>query len=730
MPKKPALPFWKSASRSFGAADLRLGHGLEALLRPRSIAIVGASQDATKIGGRPVQFLRDYAFPGAVYPVNPRATEVQGFRAYAAIADLPEAPDLAIIAVAAEAAPDAVEACAARGVRGAVIFSSGFSEMGAAGQALQDRIGATARRTGMRVLGPNCLGAVSIADRSIATFSIVLENSMPKAGPLGIVSQSGNLGSYTMLLAGERGLGVSRFMTTGNESDVDVADGIAFLARDPATAVILCCMETCRDPKRLQVALEEARRARKPVIVLKIGESAAGQAAAASHTGALAGSEAVFDALFHRAGACRVRSVEQLVDLAQATVALGVDRLPKGRRVTLLTASGGFGVLLADAASAAGLLLPPPSEATQRRITGIVPFASARNPVDATAQMSSRPEILEQILTALLEDGGSDALLLLVSSALYLPRLRSVFTAALTAVRQRFPDRVVVPCVHGPADAVAELSGLGYPVTDGLNACCTMLAGLVTLAEGLARQPAPPPALPSAIPLTPEALRTEFGAKQALAAAGVPVLPERLVTDPEAAAGAASELGFPVVLKIVSPDLPHKTEVGGVVLGLTSPAAVSDAARTMLARVRDAAPTARIDGLLVAPMVSGGTELILGATRDPVFGPVVMAGLGGIFAEILRDVAVRPAPVTPQEALEMLRSLKAFPVLDGARGAPRADLPAAAAAIAALSVFAAQHAEAVFAVDINPLLVRAEHQGVVALDALIIPAVEEGFHGQ
>jgi acyl-CoA synthetase (NDP forming) len=699
---------------------MRLGEGLDALLRPKSIAIIGASQDSTKIGGRPVQFLRQYGFPGPVYPINPRATEVQGFAAYAAIADTPEPPDLAIVAVSGEAAPDAVEACAARGVRSIVIFSSGFSEMGEAGQALQDRIRATAHRTGMRVLGPNCLGAVSIADRSIATFSIVLENSMPEAGAAGIVSQSGNIGSYTMLLCGERGFGISRFMTTGNECDVDVADGIAFLARDPATKVILCCLETCRSPQRLQAALEAARQARKPVIVLKIGETEAGQAAAASHTGALAGSEAVFDAMFHRAGAWRVRSVEQLVELAQAAIALGPDRLPRGRRVTLLTASGGFGVLLADAATSAGLELPTPSAETQRRIIEVVPYASPRNPVDATAQMSSRPEILERILTALLEDGNSDALVLLVSSAMYLPRLRSVFMAALTSVRQLYPDRVLALCMHGPMDAAAELAALGYPVTDGLNACCTMLAGLVGLAEGLERQPVPDVALPPPATLQQDALRTEIGAKQALAAAGVPVLPERLASGPDDAAAAASQLGFPVVLKIVSADVPHKTEVGGVVLGLTDIDAVRIAAAAMLARVKQAVPKARIDGLLVAPMVSGGTEMILGAKQDPVFGPVVVAGLGGIFAEILQDVAVRPAPVTQAEAMEMLRSLKAFPVLSGARGALPADLPAAAAAIAALSVFAAQHVETIAEIDINPLLVRPEGKGVVALDALIV----------
>ncbi len=699
-----------------------IGAGLEAILAPRSIAIIGASQDPTKIGGRPVELLRRFGFPGAIYPVNPRAAEVQGLPAYASIAAVPETPDLAIIAVAAEAAPEALEACAGRGVKGAVIFTSGFAELGAAGEALQARLRDTAKRTGIRVLGPNCLGAVSIAERSIATFSIVLEGSLPPAGPLGIASQSGNLGSYTALLARERNIGISRFLTTGNECDVDIADAIAWLARDPATKVILCVLETCRDAPRLVAALEEARQAGKPVVVLKIGASEAGQAAAASHTGALAGSDAVFDAVFRRAGAARVYSVEQLLDLGHAAAVLG-DRLPKGRRTMLLTASGGFGVLLADAASAAGLSLPTPSEETQRRILAVVPYASPRNPVDATAQMSSRPEILEAILAALLEDDSCDALLLLLSSSLYLPRLRSVYMPTLRAVREKHPGKVVMLAVHGPADAVAELTAMGFPVVDGVGPSAQALAGLCDLAAARSLPP-PPGTPPAAPPLDRDSIASEAGAKAVLAAAGVPVLPERVVGSAAEAAKAASAMGFPVVLKIVSPDLPHKTEVGGVVLDLRDAEAVAAAHEAMLARVRAAAPAARIEGVLVSPMVRGGVEMILGAKRDPVFGPVVLVGLGGIFTEVLQDVAVRPAPVDEAEALAMLRSLKAVPVLDGARGRPKADLAAAAGAIAALSRFAAEHAADVAEIDINPLLLRPEGQGAVALDALIVPTVE------
>ncbi len=704
---------------------MRPGEGLDALMQPRSIAIVGASTDATKIGGRPVELLRRYGYAGRIYPVNPKASTVQGLQAFASIEGLPEAPDLAIIAVDAEKAPEAVEQCAARGVRSVVVFSSGFAELGEKGHALQERLRAATHRSGMRLLGPNCLGAVSIVDKSIATFSIVLEHSLPAAGSLGIVSQSGNLGSFTMRLASERGAGVSRFITTGNECDIDVADGIAWLARDSATKVILCCLETCRNAARLISALEEARDAGKPVLTLKIGTSAAGQAAAASHTGALAGSDAVFDAMFARTGVVRVRSVERLIDLGHAASILLPGRLPKGPRVAVVTASGGFGVLLADAAQSVELSLPELGEATQRAILELVPFASARNPVDATAQMSSRPDFLQKILSAVVADDRCDAVVLPLPFSLHMPRLRSVYIDALRNIREQYPDRPVILCVDGPEDALIELQAMGYPTVASFDGCCATVAALAKLQTAAKRSGNEGrPTIEDAAPLSADAFRHELGAKSALARAGVPVLVERLVSNADVAAGAASEIGFPVVLKIASPDLPHKTEVGGVAIGLGSEAEVRRGFAEMLERVALKAPQAVIDGVIVAPMAKGVAELIVGSRIDPIFGPVVMVGLGGIFAEIVQDTAVQIAPVSEVEAMAMLKSLKVFPVLDGARGRPRADLAAAARAVAALSRFAMAHAQDVAEIDINPLLLKAEGEGAVALDALLIPRAD------
>lgn len=702
------------------AEVVEVGRGLDALFQPRSIAIFGASEDVTKIGGRPLQFLQKYGYRGAIYPINRKGGTVQSLQAYASMADLPEAPELAVMAVPPESVLEAVKDCAARGVRAAVILSSGFSEMGEAGSRLQAEIGKVARSSGMRVVGPNCLGSIGVAEKSIATFSVALESAFPTAGHVGIVSQSGNLGSYTMRLAVDRGIGISRLLTTGNECDVDIADGIASLAIDPATSVILCCMETCRDAGKLVRALAMAREAGKPIVVLKVGVSAAGSEAAASHTGALAGSDAVFDVVLRNGGAIRVPSIEQLLDVGHAVSVVGTARAPKGNRAALVTASGGFGVLMADAASARGLDLPKLSARTQERILSALPYASPGNPVDMTAQVSSRPELLVQVLSAVAEDPVCDAMILQSAYAFQMPRLRDVYIAALEQVRRDHPSRLILLCCKAPRDTIAQLNGMGFPTVETIDAACSTLAALVRL--GTRGEEAETAATSSSTDALPqEAFANEASAKAALAQAGVPVLKEVTATSRDAALAAAREIGFPLVLKIVSPDIAHKTEVGGVVVGVRSEAQLADEYDSLLARVAQKAPRARIAGVLVAQMAQGGIELILGTKKDPVFGPVVMVGLGGIFAEVLRDVALQIAPVTQQQATQMLRSLKAFPLLDGARGRAKADVAAAARAVAALSQFAALHGDVVSEIDINPLVVMDQGQGAFALDALLVP---------
>jgi acyl-CoA synthetase (NDP forming) len=698
---------------------VEVGRGMDALFKPRSIAIFGASDDVTKIGGRPLQFLQKYGYAGGIYPVNRKAGLVQSLPAYASLDEVPEVPELAVVAVPPAGVFEAVKDCARRGVKAAVILSAGFSEMGEEGSRLQAQIGEVARTTGMRVVGPNCLGAIGVPDKSIATFSVALESSFPVAGPVGIVSQSGNLGSFTLRLAGERGLGVSRMLTTGNECDVDIADAIASLAADPGTSVILCCMETCRDGAKLTQAMAMAREAGKPLVVLKVGVSEAGSEAAASHTGALACSDAVFDAVLRNGGAIRVPSIEQLLEVGHALSVVGPARVPGGHRVAVLTASGGFGVLLADAASAQGLALPKLAAQTQERILSVVPFAAPSNPVDMTAQVSSRPEVLARMLDAVARDASCDALILQSANAFHVPRLRDVFLAALEQVRKDHPSRLILLCARAPQEVRATLNAMGFPVVEGIDAACATLAALLRFgARGAARAAAP---VIDRVPLPAGAFATEASAKAVLAEAGLPVPREAIAANRDEALTAARAMGFPLVLKIVSSDIAHKTEVGGVFVGVRSEAQLIEEYDQLLARVAQKAPAARIAGVLVAQMVQGGVELILGTKKDPMFGPMVMVGLGGIFAEIFKDVALQPAPVDEAQATAMLRSLKAFPLLDGARGRPKADVPAAAKAIAALSRFAVRHADGVSEIDINPLMVLDLGRGAHALDALLVP---------
>lgn len=696
------------------------GVGLDAFFKAKGVAVIGASEDITKIGGRPVQLLRKYGYAGPIYPINPKGGTIQGLPAYASVLDTPTAPDMAILAVPVEATLQAVRDCASRGVRGVIVLTSGFAEAGPDGVALQAELVRVARSHGMRLLGPNCLGTVNVVDRLVGSFSIALEQSMPPAGQVGIVSQSGNIGSFTMSNMAQRGLGVSRFIATGNEADVDVADGIAALAQDADTRIILCCMETCRDAGRLIAALDMARLQRKPVIVLKIGATDEGQAAAASHTGALTGADAVFDAVFRRYGVLRVRSFEDLLNVGHAAALLGTERLPANDAATLVAASGGFGIMMADAMVEQGLTLPQLDDTTKALIREAVPNAGTNNPVDASAQMSARPDILLKMLSALQNDPNGSTLVLLLALSLYNPRLRGVYMEALSQIRLSHPDRLLILISQGPADAVAEINALGIPVFPSIPAAASGLRGLVTL-DQLSALPAATAYEGPIDSVDPAVFRNEFHAKQALAAAGISVPREEVVDSAAEAVRSARATGYPVVLKIASEDIAHKTEIGGVALNLQNDEAVREAYDRLMANAKAHAPQARLDGVLVAPMVRGGVELIAGVSRDPVFGPVVMVGLGGIYAEILKDVAVQVAPVSEDEALRMIRSLKMFPLLDGARGQPKADVTAAARTVAKLSAFACRHVNDVAEIDMNPILVKPEGEGVLVLDALMVP---------
>ncbi len=706
---------------------------LDALFRPACIAVVGASNDVTKIGGIPIEYLRRYGYAGRIVPVNPRETTVQGLPAFPTLQAAAQPIDLAVIAVPAKAVTAAIDDAARAGVRAIVLFSSGFAEVDDAGREAQQALAAQVRAAGIRMIGPNCLGAMAFAEKAYATFSPVVQRQEPRVGNIAIVSQSGAFGAYALHLARNRGLGLSYWVTTGNEADLQAADCIAWLAGDERTKVILCYLEGCRDGDRLKHALALARDQGKMVVVTKVGRTALGSAAAASHTAALAGEDAVYDALFRQYGAWRAQTVEEFFSVGYAA---SVGRLPRGNRIGLLTVSGGVGALMADDATEAGLQVPELAPERQARLREWVPFAGTRNPVDVTGQIMSDPTLMARSVDLMMDGDAYDMLPLFVSAA-GISRVGQAATDAIVDAAARYPQRTLA-VIGAVQDAHREkLEAAGCLCFEDPTRAIRAMAALAFFARtrhGAAGTSGLPggPATSTAVAAASSAAGlggpgrfvglNEADALAVLRRAGVPVIDARLARDEVSAMTVAQAIGFPVVVKIVSPDIPHKTEAGGVVLNLATPAAVRDAFRTVTDNAARHRPGARIDGVLVAPMLAGGVETILGVHRDPVFGPVVLCGLGGVFAEVLKDTALAIAPVDADGARRMVDSLRGRAMLDGVRGAPPADVDALVAAIVALSRFAVEHADAIDAVDVNPFVVRPHGQGAVALDALIVPA--------
>ena len=685
---------------------------LDPLFRPRAIAIIGASTDPTKIGGRPVAFLKRAGFPGAILPVNPGQAEVQGLRAYARIEDAPEGIDQAIIAVPAAAADAAVAGCIARGVRAIIMFSAGFGEISEDGAAAQRAIADRCRAAGVRLLGPNALGVMNPGDRVFSTFSASLEQHWPKPGRIAVASQSGAVGTYCFTLLEDRGAGISHLITTGNEADVDVADAIAWLATDPATDVIFSYIEGCRDGVRLRAAFALARANGKRVVVTKVGVSDVGAAATQSHTGTLAGSDAGYAAAFEAEGAFRAASISEAADIA---VACSVGPLPRGRRLGVVTVSGGAGAFLADAAAEEGLLLPALPEDTQKEIRTILPFAAPRNPVDSTAQVANDRSLLPRMMDIMLQGARFDTVIAFLGFAGENAGAMEAMMPGLTALRDAHPATRFLFCMRaGPAQRAALL-GQGFAVTEEPRAAVRTAAALTWI--GTRPAAAAAEEILRAAPL-PEGPLDEAACKRILAGAGLPFAPERRASTRDEAVEMAEAIGFPVALKVLSPDLAHKSEAGGVRLNLADVASVAQAWDAMMAKVRAKAPDARIDGALLAPMVTGGVETVLGIHRDPVFGPVAMFGLGGVFVEVLKDVAFALAPLTRDAARALILSVKGSALLQGARGRPAVDLDALADALVALSRFAVAHAEDVASVEINPFI--ALPQGGVGVDAVIL----------
>lgn len=690
---------------------------LDSFFSPRSIAVVGASATAGKIGAIPVTYQIDYGYAGELYPINPAREEIQGKPAFPTLAAVGKPVDLAIFAIPAALVDASLDDAIAAGVKNIVMFSAGFAETGDEGRQAQERIVARARAAGIRMIGPNCLGFMNISQNIYATFSPVLFTGRAKPGSIGIVSQSGAFGAYAYAMARERGLGLSTWVTTGNEADIQVADCIAWMAKDPQTRVIMAYMEGCQDGDRLKEALALARDAGKPVVVVKVGRTELGAAAAASHTASLAGNDAVFDALFKQYGAWRARTIDDFFNIAYA---LSVTGVPVRGGLGLLTVSGGVGVLMADDAADCGLDVAPMPEAAQQWLLRKVPFAAPRNPVDVTGQVTSSPELIEDTARLMLRDGGYGSLVIFLAAAGLTERMQELQKQIGRKLTAEFPGRAIVFCTLFSREHQRALDECGCASFHEPSSAIRVLAALefFRLQDELRRMPPPMQMRRPGVSLGAGALN-EADSLALLREHGVPGMPVRAATSRDDAAEAASALGFPVVMKVLSADIIHKSDVGGVMLNLADQQAVRAAYDSMTTNISSAAPDARVDGMLLAPMVRGGVECILGVHRDPAMGPVVMFGIGGVNVELLKDVSFRIAPVGMEQACAMVAEVKSSPLLHGYRGAPQADVQALAQAIVGLSDFAMAAGDTLESVDVNPFVVLPEGRGAMALDAVV-----------
>lgn len=699
----------------------------EPFFNPRSIAVIGASQDLSSISGQPIAHLLAKGFCGQILPVNPRYTDVAGYPCYPDVASLPECPDVAVIAVGAQRVAGVLSELGKAGCRYAVILSSGFAEAGEAGARAQREITAIAHCHGMQVTGPNCQGYMNISEGIHVGFGAPYGLTYPK-GHLSLTSQSGAFGNSIVMLASQEGIGFRHYVSTGNESVTTSLDFMDAMIDDPDTHVIAGYVEGFQDAGRLLSIGRRALMAGKPLLIWKVGTSEAGAKAAASHTANLGGSMALYRAAFRQSGIIEVSDVG---DLADCSKALLPGRLPAGNRLAVVTISGGAGIAMADGAADGNLHLPALSAHTVAALEEVLPsFAAIANPLDVTASLLTDANLLRVTLETLADDPNVDMIGLALAAAS--GTLAVELAEEIVRISKAREVPILVAWNADPA-SVAEayeiLDKAGIPRYQSPVRCARGASALWAFAQArgqIAKVLDEHPLVldRSEVRAALHGRRndlTEFEAKKVLAAYGIGVTREGLATSAEEAVRIAAALHGPVVLKIQSADIPHKTEAGGVRVGVEGAADITAAYRQIITNAEGHNALAAVDGVLVQEMVGGGIEMILGINNDPLFGPAVMVGFGGIFAEVWKDVSFRLAPITRSEAESMVRELRAFAILDGARGRPKADLTALVDTLMRLSALAVDLKDTVQELDINPLFVMNAGQGVKAGDALIKP---------
>ena len=697
-----------------------MNNAIQKLLSPRSVAIIGASADPKKTTGRPVAYLQKHGFSGRILPVNPKVESIGELPCYPDIASLPEVPDVAVVLLGAERAHQAVKELSARGCAAAIVLASGYTETGEEGALRQKQLVEAAGS--MRILGPNTIGLVNLTDKIVLSPSGALEMDDFPVGGIGVVSQSGGILGSLLSRAAARGIGLSKLISTSNEVDLELADFIDHLAEDPATKVIALYVETVRDPAKFRAACLKAARLGKPVVAFKIGRSEAGAKAAVSHTGAMAGADSMYDALFKQVGVIRAQSFSDLLDIPAA---LTTGRVLRGKRVAILTSTGGAGTLVSDDLGVAGFDTPAPDEATANALRALQTGGEAvldRNPIDVTLA-GLRPDLLRGAINALLASPSYDALVIIVgSSSLAMPELLAC------AIQDCLPnsDKPVMAYVSPHAPEVgALLTQRGVPAFTAAESCTAALAGMLRVQSFVVPEEGTAVSKHVDIGDLPGGSLDEAKAKQLFSRFGVSCAAEKEVGSPAEAEVAARELGDRVVLKILSSEITHKSDVGGVAVGLSS-ATIGERVASMAVDVK-ARSGILPDRFLVQEMVSGGTELILGMHRDAL-GTAILLGMGGVTAELFKDTTMRLLqqdarglqPLSRAEALSMAKDLKTWPLLDGFRGRPKSDVDALVDTIVAFSGMAAQLGDRLVEAEINPVFVLPQGRGVRAADGVVV----------
>jgi len=694
-------------------------------MRPRSIAVVGASQRPGR-GTRVIANLQHFGFTGPIYPINPRYSEILGLPCYPDLASTPAPPDSVVVAIPGEQVPALLETAADRGVRGAVVLSSGFAEAGPEGRRRQDALERLAAERGLLICGPNCYGVFNVRLGAV-TYSADVAKPWP-AGPIAVVSQSGGFSHYVAEhLVRQRGLGTSYIVSCGNQAGVSVEDYVQFLVEDDETAVVAVYLEGFRNPARLREAAALAREREKTIVVLKVGRSENARHAMLAHTGSLAGTAEIIDATLRQAGIVQVDSLNEMLDTVALAAAARHHR--RGWRVTVLSGLGGECGRVADVADAVGVELPPLSDAAAARMRSFMPgFMNPRNPVDGTGSMYDDKTLFPQLLDTLLHDEGTDVIAFNTRATPPRPggwAPARQFTQAMCEALRDGTDRLVL-CFTSFAGAdldpevVQPLADLGVPTLESTESAMRAIRNVREHRRFLDEAPKTAAVFtPAPFPASGPGVLDNAAAMRLLDAFGIPLVETKVARDAETAVRAAESIGFPVVVKIDAPDIAHKTEAGGVRTGCADAAAVRRAFDEVTAAARQHAPTARIDGVLVQRQAAGGTEMIVGVQSDPLFGPAVVCGFGGVLVEVLRDVAIRVPPLDHAQARAMVDELRGRALLHGVRGRPPADIDALADVLVRVAALAQAGAGKLRALDLNPVFVLEHGRGAVAVDWLV-----------